>query len=111
MERQAVAAGFYETGSKKFPKLQILTAEQILDNRRPQVPFEDRRREVAHRRGRRSCKTLVTKAHRNAGAPYLTRGSHRSVTTRETGWRIARERDQAPAQFGQRRRPDGGATD
>ena len=39
MEREAAAAGFYETGGKKFPKLQILTAAQILDNRRPQVPF------------------------------------------------------------------------
>jgi site-specific DNA-methyltransferase (adenine-specific) len=39
MEREAAAAGFYETGGKKFPRLQILTAEQILDNRRPQVPF------------------------------------------------------------------------
>lgn len=39
MVREAAAAGFYETGGKKFPRLQILTAEQILDNRRPQVPF------------------------------------------------------------------------
>jgi hypothetical protein len=33
------AAGFYETGGMKVPRLQILTAAQILDNRRPQVPF------------------------------------------------------------------------
>lgn len=39
MEKEASAAGFYETGGKKFPRLQILTAAQILDNRRPQVPF------------------------------------------------------------------------
>ena len=39
MEREAAAAGFYETGGRKFPRLQILTAEQLLDNRRPQVPF------------------------------------------------------------------------
>jgi site-specific DNA-methyltransferase (adenine-specific) len=39
MLREAAAAGFYETGGKKFPRLQVLTAEQILDNRRPQVPF------------------------------------------------------------------------
>lgn len=39
MEREAAAAGFYETGGMKFPRLQILTAAQILDNRRPQVPF------------------------------------------------------------------------
>ena len=39
MEREAASAGFYETGSMKFPRLQILTAAEILDNRRPQVPF------------------------------------------------------------------------
>jgi site-specific DNA-methyltransferase (adenine-specific) len=39
MEKEAAAAGIYETGGMKVPRLQILTAEQILDNRRPQVPF------------------------------------------------------------------------
>lgn len=39
MEKEAAAAGFYETGGMKVPKLQILTAAQILDDRRPQVPF------------------------------------------------------------------------
>lgn len=39
MEKEAASAGFYETGGKKYPRLQILTAEQILDNRKPQVPF------------------------------------------------------------------------
>jgi site-specific DNA-methyltransferase (adenine-specific) len=39
MEKEAASAGFYETGGKKFPRLQILTAAEILDNRRPQVPF------------------------------------------------------------------------
>ena len=39
MQREAAASGFYETGGKKFPRLQILTAAQILDDRRPQVPF------------------------------------------------------------------------
>ena len=39
MEREAASAGFYETGGMKFPRLQILTATQILDGRRPQVPF------------------------------------------------------------------------
>jgi site-specific DNA-methyltransferase (adenine-specific) len=39
MEREAAAAGIYETGGMKFSRLQILTAEQILDNRQPQVPF------------------------------------------------------------------------
>jgi site-specific DNA-methyltransferase (adenine-specific) len=39
MEKEAASAGFYETGGKKVPRLQILTAAQILDSRRPQVPF------------------------------------------------------------------------
>jgi site-specific DNA-methyltransferase (adenine-specific) len=39
MEKEAAAAGIYETGGMKFPRLQILTAEEVLDNRRPQVPF------------------------------------------------------------------------
>ena len=36
---EAASAGIYETGGTKVPRLQILTANQILDNRRPQVPF------------------------------------------------------------------------
>jgi site-specific DNA-methyltransferase (adenine-specific) len=39
IEREAASAGFYETGGKKFLRIQILTAEQILDNRMPQIPF------------------------------------------------------------------------
>ena len=39
MEREAASAGLYETGGMKVPRLQIVTAAQILDNRRPQVPF------------------------------------------------------------------------
>lgn len=39
MEREAASAGFYETGGMKFPRIQILTAAQVLDGRRPQVPF------------------------------------------------------------------------
>jgi site-specific DNA-methyltransferase (adenine-specific) len=39
MQREAASAGFYETGGMKLPRVQILTAEQILDKRRPQVPF------------------------------------------------------------------------
>jgi site-specific DNA-methyltransferase (adenine-specific) len=39
MEREAASAGLYETGGLKVPRLQILTAAQILDGRRPQVPF------------------------------------------------------------------------
>jgi hypothetical protein len=39
MEREAASAGIYETGGMKVPRLQILTAAEILDKRRPQVPF------------------------------------------------------------------------
>ena len=39
IEREAAAAGLYETGGMKVPRLQILTAAQTLDDRRPQVPF------------------------------------------------------------------------
>ena len=39
MTKEAAAAGFYETGGMKFPRLQVLTAEQILEGKRPQVPF------------------------------------------------------------------------
>ena len=39
MEKEAAAAGLYETGGIKVPRLQILTAEDIIDDRRPQVPY------------------------------------------------------------------------
>jgi len=39
MEKEAASAGLYETGGLKVPRLQLLTAAQILDGRRPQVPF------------------------------------------------------------------------
>ncbi len=39
MDKEAASAGFYESGGRKFPRVQILTAEQVIDNRRPQVPF------------------------------------------------------------------------
>lgn len=39
MIKEAASAGFYETGGKKFLRIQILTAEQIIDGARPQVPF------------------------------------------------------------------------
>jgi site-specific DNA-methyltransferase (adenine-specific) len=32
-------AGFYESGGRKFPRIQILTAAQVIDDRRPQAPF------------------------------------------------------------------------
>jgi site-specific DNA-methyltransferase (adenine-specific) len=39
MEREAASAGLYETGGMKVPRLQILTAAQVLEGKRPQVPF------------------------------------------------------------------------
>jgi site-specific DNA-methyltransferase (adenine-specific) len=39
MEKEAASAGLYETGGLKVPRLQILTAAQILDGKKPQVPF------------------------------------------------------------------------
>lgn len=39
MEREAASAGFYETGGMKFPRIQIMTATQVLNGHRPRVPF------------------------------------------------------------------------
>ena len=36
MEKEAASAGFYETGDRKFLKLQILTAAQVIDSKRSQ---------------------------------------------------------------------------
>src|ERR1700685_3645122 len=33
-EKEAASAGFYETGGRKFLKLQILTAAQVIDGKR-----------------------------------------------------------------------------
>ncbi len=39
MTKEAVSAGFYQTGGMKFPRLQILTAAEVLEGKRPQLPF------------------------------------------------------------------------
>jgi site-specific DNA-methyltransferase (adenine-specific) len=39
MIKEAAAADFYETGGIKVPRIQILTAAEILEGKRPQVPF------------------------------------------------------------------------
>ena len=39
MTKEVAAAGFYETGGMKWPRLQILTAVEILHGKRPQLPF------------------------------------------------------------------------
>ena len=39
MGSEAAAAGFYETGGKKFAKIQMLTIEDLFDGRNVQIPF------------------------------------------------------------------------
>lgn len=39
MVKEAASAGIYETGGQKMPRLQILTAAEILEGKRPQTPF------------------------------------------------------------------------
>jgi len=39
MVKEAAAAGIYETGGQRIPRLQILTAAEILAGKRPVVPF------------------------------------------------------------------------
>jgi len=39
MEAERASAGFYETGGKRFGKIQILTIEDLFDGKRPEVPF------------------------------------------------------------------------
>jgi DNA modification methylase len=36
---KSASAGFYATCAKKFPGIQVFTAEQIIDGARPQAPF------------------------------------------------------------------------
>ena len=39
MTKEAASAGFYETGGKRFPKIQMLTIAHLFDGRKPEVPF------------------------------------------------------------------------
>jgi site-specific DNA-methyltransferase (adenine-specific) len=39
MVKEAASAGIYETAGQKMPRLQILTAEEVLAGQRPKVPF------------------------------------------------------------------------
>lgn len=41
MKTEAASAGFYETSYGKFPKLQILTIEELFDGRWPEIPLVD----------------------------------------------------------------------
>ncbi len=61
MMREAVSAGFYETGGRKFPKIQLFTIAQILDGRKPEVPFghvEGFRKAAREREGGNQTKLL-----------------------------------------------------
>ncbi len=39
MEKEAASAGLYDSGGGKVPRLQILTAAEVIEGKRPQVPF------------------------------------------------------------------------
>ena len=39
MEKEAASAGLYDSGAGKVAKLQILTAAQVIEGKRPRVPF------------------------------------------------------------------------
>jgi site-specific DNA-methyltransferase (adenine-specific) len=41
MQTEAVKAGFYETPYGKFPKIQILTIEELFKGKKPQLPWRD----------------------------------------------------------------------
>lgn len=41
MQTEAVKAGFYKTAYGKYPKLQILTIEDLLSGKKPQLPLLD----------------------------------------------------------------------
>lgn len=41
MIARAAAAGFYEAGGRIYPKVQILTIEQLFDGKRPEMPWLD----------------------------------------------------------------------
>ncbi|WP_370235094.1 DNA methyltransferase [Brevundimonas sp.] len=41
MVARAAAAGFYEAGGRTYPKVQILTIEELFEGKRPQMPWLD----------------------------------------------------------------------
>src|SRR5579863_4539536 len=56
MEKEAASAGFYETGDRKFLKLQILTAAQVIDSKRSQS-------RSAHRKPQKQAAKARTSKH------------------------------------------------
>jgi DNA modification methylase len=41
MQTEAIKAGFYETPYGKFPKIQVLTIEELFKGKKPQLPWRD----------------------------------------------------------------------
>lgn len=41
MQTEAVQAGYYETPYGKYPKIQILTIEELFAGKKPQIPLID----------------------------------------------------------------------
>jgi len=41
MKKEAIAAGFYKTEYGEYPKIQILTIEQLFDGKKPDMPWID----------------------------------------------------------------------
>jgi hypothetical protein len=41
MQTEAVKAGFYETAYGKYPKIQILTIEELFAGKKPNIPLID----------------------------------------------------------------------
>jgi hypothetical protein len=62
MEKEAVSAGFYETGGFKAPRIQVLTAAQIIHGDRPKVPFgfTESLKKAATEKGEKKQPTPIT---------------------------------------------------
>ena len=41
MKKEAIKSGFYETDFGKYPKIQILTIEELFAGKKPQIPLVD----------------------------------------------------------------------
>lgn len=39
MVKEAASGGLYETGGQRFPRIQILTVAQMIDDKKPETPF------------------------------------------------------------------------
>lgn len=41
MQKEAISEGFFETSYGRYPKIQILTIEELLNGMKPQIPLVD----------------------------------------------------------------------